>query len=87
MAGRFQGVLLFVSYWIPAFRRDRGDDWRYRSAGRTAVNPPRSIHRPRGCPVALGVFLGVRRRGAVQHTPTDRRVCGQRCTAPIRRIS
>ncbi|WP_328363910.1 cytosine permease [Mycobacterium sp. NBC_00419] len=39
MAARFQGVLLFVSYWIPAFVAIVAIDWRYRAAGRDAVNP------------------------------------------------
>jgi len=39
LAARFQGVLLFVSYWIPAFVAIVAIDWRYRSAGREVVNP------------------------------------------------
>lgn len=39
LASRFQGVLLFVSYWIPAFVAIVAIDWRFRSAGRDAVNP------------------------------------------------
>lgn len=39
LADRFQGLLLFVSYWIPAFVAITAIDWRYRSAGREAVNP------------------------------------------------
>jgi NCS1 family nucleobase:cation symporter-1 len=39
LATRFQGVLLFVSYWIPAFVAIVAIDWRFRSAGRDAVNP------------------------------------------------
>lgn len=36
---RFQGVLLFVSYWIPAFVAIIAIDWRRRSAGRDLVDP------------------------------------------------
>lgn len=39
LATRFQGVLLFVSYWIPAFVAIVVIDWRYRSAGRELVDP------------------------------------------------
>ena len=39
MTARFQGVLLFVSYWIPAFVAIVAIDWRYRAAGRDVVNP------------------------------------------------
>lgn len=39
LAARFQGVLLVVSYWIPAFVAIVVIDWRRRSAGRDAVNP------------------------------------------------
>ena len=39
LAARFQGLLLFVSYWIPAFVAIVAIDWRYRSAGRDVVNP------------------------------------------------
>ncbi|MGI9126103.1 MAG: cytosine permease, partial [Mycobacterium sp.] len=39
LAARFQSVLLFVSYWIPAFVAITAIDWRYRSAGRPVVNP------------------------------------------------
>ena len=36
---RFQSLLLFVSYWIPAFVAIVVIDWRRRSAGREVVNP------------------------------------------------
>jgi NCS1 family nucleobase:cation symporter-1 len=39
LATRFQGLLLFVSYWIPAFVAITAIDWRRRSAGRDAVEP------------------------------------------------
>lgn len=36
---RFQGVLLFISYWIPAFVAIVIIDWRRRSAGRDLIEP------------------------------------------------
>lgn len=36
---RFQGVLLFVSYWVPAFVAIVTIDWRRRSAGRYVIDP------------------------------------------------
>jgi tripartite-type tricarboxylate transporter receptor subunit TctC len=39
LATRFQGLLLFVSYWIPAFVAITAIDWRIRSAGRNIVRP------------------------------------------------
>ncbi len=57
MAGRFQGVLLFVSYWIPAFVAIVAIDWRYRSAGREEVNPAEESTGRADAWVALGVFL------------------------------
>jgi len=39
LAVRFQGLLLFVSYWIPAFVAITAIDWRIRSVGRDIVNP------------------------------------------------
>lgn len=39
VAARFQGLLLFVSYWIPAFVAIVAIDWRRRSAGRDVVDP------------------------------------------------
>ena len=39
LAARFQGVLLVVSYWIPAFVAIVTIDWRRRSVGRDVVNP------------------------------------------------
>ena len=39
LATRFQGLLLFVSYWIPAFVAITAIDWRRRSTGRDAVEP------------------------------------------------
>jgi len=39
IATRFQGVLLFVSYWVPAFVAIVTIDWRYRSRGRDVADP------------------------------------------------
>ena len=36
---RFQGVLLFISYWVPAFVVIVTIDWRRRSAGRDLLDP------------------------------------------------
>ena len=36
---RFQGVLLFISYWVPAFVAIVTIDWRRRSAGRDLIDP------------------------------------------------
>jgi len=39
LTDRFQGVLLLVSYWIPAFVAIVVIDWRRRSAGREVLDP------------------------------------------------
>lgn len=39
LAARFQGVLLVISYWIPAFVAIVAIDWRRRSAGRDVIDP------------------------------------------------
>jgi NCS1 family nucleobase:cation symporter-1 len=57
MAARFQGVLLFVSYWIPAFVAIVAIDWRYRSAGRNVVNPAEERTSRRDAVVALLTFF------------------------------
>ena len=57
MAARFQGVLLFVSYWIPAFVAIVAIDWRYRSAGRDVVNPAEESTPRRDAMVALLTFF------------------------------
>ncbi|WP_153340339.1 purine-cytosine permease family protein [Nocardia aurantia] len=41
VASRFQNVLLFVGYWIPAFVAIITIDWLYRSRGRVTVDPAR----------------------------------------------
>ncbi|HEY5149283.1 MAG TPA: cytosine permease [Mycobacterium sp.] len=57
MAARFQGVLLFVSYWIPAFVAIVAIDWRYRSAGRDVVNPAEESTPRRDAMLALLTFF------------------------------
>ena len=57
MAARFQGVLLFVSYWIPAFVAIVAIDWRYRSAGRNIVNPAEESTPRTDAVVALVTFF------------------------------
>lgn len=57
LATRFEGVLLFVSYWVPAFVAIVVIDWRIRSAGRDAINPAQeSTSRADGW-AALAVFV------------------------------
>jgi nucleobase:cation symporter-1, NCS1 family len=38
-ASRFENVLLFIGYWIPAFFAIVAIDWYYRARGRATVNP------------------------------------------------
>ncbi len=57
LASRFQGVLLFVSYWIPAFVAIVAIDWRFRSAGRDAVNPVDEVTPRTDAVVALAAFF------------------------------
>ncbi len=40
-ASRFENVLLFVGYWIPAFVAIVTIDWYYRARGRHTINPAR----------------------------------------------
>ncbi len=56
LASRFQSLLLFVSYWIPAFVAITAIDWRYRSAGRDAVDPSRETTPQTDALVALVSF-------------------------------
>ena len=44
-AARFQNVLLFVSYWIPASSPIVSVDWWFRRRGRDAVDPGAGAHR------------------------------------------
>lgn len=57
LATRFQGVLLFVSYWIPAFVAIVAIDWRYRSAGRDTVNPAAELTPRTDALMALAAFF------------------------------
>ena len=57
LASRFQGVLLFVSYWIPAFVAIVAIDWHYRSAGRATVDPATETTQRTDGLVALGAFF------------------------------
>ncbi len=57
LTARFQGVLLFVSYWIPAFVAIVAIDWRHRSAGRDALNPAQEVTGHRDAVVALVSFF------------------------------
>ena len=57
LASRFQGVLLFISYWIPAFVAIVAIDWRYRSAGRDTVNPAAEVTPRTDGLVALAAFF------------------------------
>ena len=70
MAGRFQGVLLFVSYWIPAFVAIVAIDWRYRSAGREEVNPAEESTGRADAWVALGCSWSRSPRRCRSCTPT-----------------
>jgi NCS1 family nucleobase:cation symporter-1 len=54
---RFEGVLLFVSYWVPAFVAIVVIDWRIRSAGRDAINPAHEFTSRADGWVALAVFV------------------------------
>lgn len=54
---RFQGVLLFVSYWIPAFVAIVTIDWRRRSAGRDLIDPSAETTSRADTAAALGSFI------------------------------
>jgi NCS1 family nucleobase:cation symporter-1 len=54
---RFEGVLLFVSYWVPAFVAIVVIDWRIRSAGRDAINPAQEFTSRADGWAALAVFV------------------------------
>ncbi len=56
ITARFQGVLLFVSYWIPAFVAIVAIDWRRRSAGRQLVDPTVETTSRRDAVAALVTF-------------------------------
>ena len=56
-ASRFQNVLLFVGYWIPAFVAIVTIDWYYRARGRHTVNPARESTVRADAIVALITFV------------------------------
>ena len=57
LADRFEGVLLFVSYWVPAFVAIVVIDWRRRSAGRDVINPAEETTSRADAWAALVVFV------------------------------
>lgn len=69
----FQSVLLFVSYWVPAFVAIVAIDWRHRSAGRditAPINPALEVT-PRGDAVAALVTFLVAFAAAVPFMHTN----------------
>jgi NCS1 family nucleobase:cation symporter-1 len=56
-ASRFQNVLLFVGYWIPAFVAIVTIDWYYRARGRHTINPARESTVRADAIVALITFV------------------------------
>ena len=56
-SSRFQNVLLFVGYWIPAFFAIVTIDWLYRSRGRNTVNPARERTARPDAIVAIIAFI------------------------------
>ena len=67
---RFQGVLLFISYWVPAFVAIVIIDWRWRSAGRDLVDPAVEIT-PRADAAAAMVSFAVAFGAAVPFMHTN----------------
>lgn len=57
LVARFQSVLLFVSYWIPAFVAIVVIDWRRRSAGRDLLDPATETTSGRDAMAALVTFV------------------------------
>ena len=55
-ATRFQGVVLLVSYWIPAFVAVVVIDWLVRRRGRTSLNPADVVTERHDAAAALVVF-------------------------------
>ena len=70
MTARFQSVLLFVSYWVPAFVAIVAIDWRHRSAGRLVVDPAEE-HTTRADAVAALVTFALAFLAAVPFMHTD----------------
>jgi NCS1 family nucleobase:cation symporter-1 len=56
-ASRFQNVLLFVGYWIPAFVAVVAIDWYYRARGRPTINPARESTLRTDAIVAVVAFV------------------------------
>ncbi|HET9973199.1 MAG TPA: cytosine permease [Streptosporangiaceae bacterium] len=56
-ASRFQNVLLFVGYWIPAFVAVVVIDWYYRARGRHTINPARESTLRADAVVAVVAFV------------------------------
>jgi nucleobase:cation symporter-1, NCS1 family len=56
-ASRFQNVLLFVGYWIPAFVAVVVIDWYYRARGRHTINPARESTLRADAIVAVAAFV------------------------------
>ena len=56
-ASRFENVLLFVGYWIPAFVAVVVIDWYYRSRGRHTINPARESTLRTDAIVAVAAFV------------------------------
>ncbi len=56
-SSRFENVLLFVGYWIPAFVAIVTIDWYYRARGRPTINPARESTRRADAIVALITFV------------------------------
>jgi NCS1 family nucleobase:cation symporter-1 len=56
-ASRFENVLLFVGYWIPAFVAVVVIDWYYRARGRQTINPARESTLRSDAVVAVAAFV------------------------------
>jgi NCS1 family nucleobase:cation symporter-1 len=56
-SARFENVLLFVGYWIPAFVAIVGIDWFYRARGRHVINPAHEHTARTDAIVALITFV------------------------------
>ena len=54
---RFQNVLLFIGYWIPAFVAVIVVDWRIRSRGRDALDPAEEATDRTDAVAALAAFV------------------------------
>jgi NCS1 family nucleobase:cation symporter-1 len=56
-ADRFQNVLLFVSYWVPAFAAVVAVDWWVRSKGRDTLDPALESTERTDAAVAVAAFV------------------------------